>query len=223
MSNTTDDEKRMNRIRSFREVGRSTPLGTPTLRKQIGFRRGVELGFLLFLQYQGLLSPGQWAYLLGLQRKVNSEELDSSIGLFGRLIKSPRSAARAHKDLEQVLSHTPHLSPKSIRREQRRIGVGYRDKGTLRLPHQDHDAPQRTWWWEDITHILNLSGDWMISEQLLAEEDLVKGDIHQIDGKISANFVSFKTRKGSISTHIRWRVPETTLISPESKILRDLG
>jgi len=175
MSDTTEQRLREDRIRSFSEVGRSTPLGTPTLRMQAGLRRSVELGYLLYLQYQGLLTPGQWAYLLGLQRKVSSEELDSSIQLFGKLTKSPRSAARAHQDLSKVLSKTPHLSTKSIRREQRRIGVGYRDKGTLRLPHQDHDAPPRYWWWEDIAQILHLSDDWMISEQLLAVEDLAKG------------------------------------------------
>jgi hypothetical protein len=200
-----------------REDGRSTPPGTPTNRKVAGMRRRTELGYLLFLQYQAKLTPGQWAYLLGLQRRVNSEELDSSIQLFGKLTKSPRAVARAHEDLRKILARTPHLSPKSIRREQRRIGVGYRDKGTLRLPSEDHQAPPRTWWWEDIAQILHLSGAWMISEQLLAEEDLAKGDILDTSNQKVASLVVFTTKAGSKISCIKWRSPETTLISQKTE------
>jgi hypothetical protein len=202
---------------SSREDGRSTPPGTPTNRKVAGMRRRTELGYLLYLQYQAKLTPGQWAYLLGLQRRVNSEELDSSIELFGKLTKSSRAVARAQKDLKKILARTPHLNPKSIRREQRRIGVGYRDKGTLRLPHEDHQVSPRTWWWEDIAQILHLSGTWMISEQLLAEEDLAKGDILNNDNQKVASCVVFTTTAGSKISFVKWRSPETTLISQKTE------
>jgi hypothetical protein len=165
---------------SLSDESRSTPLGNPTKRMLVGNRRSVELGYLLFLQYQSRLSPGQWAYLLGLQRRVNLQELDSACGLFRRLLGSKRSQARAEKDLQKILSSTPSLSPKSIRREQRRIGVGYRDKGTLRLSHQDHQAPPRIWWYEDLAQILHLSPSWMISEDFLTEEDLARGGTNLI-------------------------------------------
>jgi hypothetical protein len=216
MSNTTEDSKRTGK-NILREFGRNAPRGTPTKRKLAGMRRRTELGYLFFLQYRGCLSPGQWAYLMGLQKRVSSEELDSSIQLFGRLIKSPRSSARARKEIEQLLARTPSLNPKSIRREQRRIGVGYRDKGALRLSHEDHQAPPRSWWWEDIAQILHLSGDWMISEQLLAEEDLAKGDILSVSNQKIGSFVSFETKGGSKVILTKWRFPEPNLISRDSE------
>jgi len=177
--------------------GRSTPLGTPTQRKLAGIRRSVELGYLLFLQYQAKLSPGQWAYLLGLQRRVQLQELNSAISLFNRLLASERSSARAQKDLQILLARTPHLSPKLIRREQRRIGVGYRDKGTLRQPHEDHKVPPRIWWWEDICSILQLSSDWIESKDYLAEEDLAQSNlIRQLS--------SFGTGQGFLQDLILW-------------------
>jgi hypothetical protein len=172
MSNTTDNLSEDQKVIQ-REVGRSAPLGTPTQRKLTGIRRSVELGFLLVLQYQAKLSPGQWAYLMVLQRRVKLEELESSIELFRRLLSSKRSLARSEKDIQKVLARTPSLSPKLILREQRRIGVGYRDKGTLRLPHQDHDAPPRLWWWEDIAPSLHLSLTEDSPQDFLTEEDLV--------------------------------------------------
>jgi hypothetical protein len=204
--------------RSISEVGRSTPLGTPTRRTSAGMRRRTELGFLLFLQYQAKLSPGQWAYLLGLQRKSTSEEIDSAIGLFRALLASQRSQARARKDLEKVLSSTPSLSPKSVRREQRRIGVGYRDKGTLRLPHQDHQVQPRSWWWEDIAPILHLSPIEVISRDLLAEEDLAIGDI-LYKGEKTGGVVSFLTKSKSVISICKWRFPSTTL-QPEEILER---
>jgi hypothetical protein len=174
MSNTTEDLE-VHQKGTSGNLGRNTPLGTPTQRMLTGMRRRTELGLLFVLQYQAKLSPGQWAYLLGLQRKVSSEELESAIRLFGRLLASQRSLARAHKDLEKILARTPHLNSKSIRREQRRIGVGYRDKGVLRRSHENHDVTPRSWWSEDIAQILHLSSDWMISKRLLTEEDLAKG------------------------------------------------
>jgi hypothetical protein len=215
LSNTTSEPTEEPENRSISEVGRSTPLGTPTLRKQTGMRRRTELGFLLFLQYQARLSPGQWAYLLGLQRRSNLQEIDSAIELFKRLAGSRRSAARAQQELNRLLARTPHLSPKSVRREQRRIGVGYRDKGTLRLPHQDHSVLPRTWWWEDIAQILHLRFKVDNPEELLAEEELAKGDIHQ-DSNIVASWISFRTSKSSTIVVNRWRFPSQTLISAGS-------
>lgn len=135
---------------------RTTPPGTPTQLSLVKMfrKRSVRLGYLLFLQNQGRLSPGQHLFLLREQDSVKLEELERAIDLFGKLVASPRSAARAMKDIEYVLSHCPSLDLKSRRREQRRIGVGYRDKGSLRLPHESRKVLPRMWWSQDIAPAL---------------------------------------------------------------------
>jgi len=134
---------------------RTTPRGIPTQRKAGKEpRRSTRLGYLLFLQSKGRLSPGQQAFLMELQKRVKLEELERAAELLRRLLVSQRSAARAEKELQETLAWCPVLDSKSIRREQRRIGVGYRDKGSLRQPHEDHTAEPRSWWSEDIAPAL---------------------------------------------------------------------
>jgi hypothetical protein len=135
---------------------RTTPLDTPTQLSLVKMfrKRAVRLGYLMFLQNRGRLSPGQLLFLLREQDSIRLEELESAITLFGKLVASPRSAARAHRDIEYTLMNCPSLDLKSRRREQRRIGVGYRDKGSLRLPHEDHKVLPRMWWSTDIAPAL---------------------------------------------------------------------
>jgi hypothetical protein len=197
-----------------REDGRSAPLGTPTQRKLTGIRRRTELAYLLVLQYQAKLSPGQWAYLQNLQRRVSLEELESAVVLFGKLLASARSLARAQKELQRTQERTPLLNSKFIQREKRRIGVGYRDKGTLRLPHEDHSVTPRSWWWEDISLLFHLSSDWMFPEDLLAEEDLAQGNLLESLG----NIVRATGMSALLCTLDPWHDPE----SPSSS-LEDLG
>jgi len=143
-------------INSQTADSRTTPPGTPTQLSLIKMfrKRSTRLGYLMFLQNQGRLSPGQLLFLLREQDSIRLEELESAIDLFGKLVASPRSAARASKDIEYVQSHCPSLDLKSRRREQRRIGVGYRDKGSLRLPHESRLVPPRMWWSSDIAPAL---------------------------------------------------------------------
>jgi hypothetical protein len=140
---------------------RTAPLGIPTqLRLARMFRkRSTRLGYLFFLQNQGRLSPGQHLFLMREQDQVRLEELHSAILLFEKLVASQRATARAKKDIEYTLNRTPHLDSKSVQREQRRIGVGYRDKGSLRPKHEDRLVLPRMWWSEDIAPAL-----WTIPE-----------------------------------------------------------
>jgi poly(3-hydroxyalkanoate) synthetase len=57
----------------------------------------------------------------------------------------------------------------------------------------------------------------MISEQLLAEEDLAKGDILDTSNQKIASLVVFTTKAGSKISCIKWRSPETTLISQKTE------
>jgi hypothetical protein len=177
VSDTTSPEQPVEQ--SSETVGRTTPLDIPTQRKLAGYRLSTQFGFMLYLQYQAKLSEGQWAYLMMVQRRLKFEELQRSLILFRGLVSSSRVQARAAGDLQHTLDRMPSLAPKLIRREQRRIGVGYRDKGSLRQPHEDHQADPRLWWWEDICSILHLSPDWIVPEDLVTEEDLDRGIWHR--------------------------------------------
>jgi len=118
-------------------------------------REAKYLGFLLFLQAQGELSEGQCRFVLRLQAKLNLDQIQCALRLVTKLAKSPRSLARARKELERVRVTCPSLPDKSIRREQRRVGVGYRDKGACRPSHRPvTERPDLVWWSEDIAPAL---------------------------------------------------------------------
>lgn len=154
MSHTPSDTQDPSQEPSVTD-SRTTPRGTPTPAKPgKGLRKSTKLGYLLFLQSKGRLTPGQVAFLLEFQKRVKLEELERAAELLRRLLVSERSAGRAEKELREIQSWCPSLVPKSVHREQRRIGVGYRDKGSLRQPHEDHTAVPRSWWSEDIAPAL---------------------------------------------------------------------
>ena len=135
--------------------------------------RSVFLGYLLYLQRQRRLSEDQERYLLELQRKVRMDELQRSIKLLEGLVLSPRSAARAEQDLKAVQSRCPRLPAKSTLPEQRRIGVGYRDKGSLRAQHHPVPIAGRMWWSEDLPLLDNFRPEeprWITAEELFSPE-----------------------------------------------------
>lgn len=136
-------------------------------------KRSVFLGYLLYLQRNNRLAEGQERYLLNLQAKVREEELLSAIRLMQALSLSPRSAARAEKDLEAVRSRTPNLPAKSILQEQRRIGVGYRDKGSLRPKHKPRPESGVAFWSEDLPLLEKNTPEeprWITAEELYGPE-----------------------------------------------------
>lgn len=113
-------------------------------------RRSVELGFLLVLQTENLISEGQMRYLINLQRKMNLLEIQKSQRLLEKILSSPRSRARSQRNLMETLESTPSLDSKSVLPERRRIGVGYRDKGALRPSHRPRAEFPLQWWSQDL-------------------------------------------------------------------------
>lgn len=139
-------------------------------RKISRLRTSTYLGMLLLLTEQGKLSEDQRRYVRKLQASVKFSELEKAISLVSKLRESPRSLARARVELERLQRDCPRIDAKSNLPEPRRIGVGYRDKGSLRLPHEDHDVPSRSWWSQDIEFLLldpPEEPQWIASEQLI--------------------------------------------------------
>lgn len=136
-------------------------------------KKSVFLGYLLYLQREKRLGEGQERYLLQLQAKVNLEELLSAVKLMQALAQSPRSAARAEQDLKAVQSRTPSLPAKSTLPEQRRIGVGYRDKGSLRPKHKPRPEAGVAFWSEDLPLLEKNTPEeprWITAEELYGPE-----------------------------------------------------
>jgi len=132
-------------------------------------KKSTYLGILFTLQYEGQLTDEQGRYLLKLQSTVKFEELQSAYELMESYRRSPRSRARASEDFEHVLRTCPRLPAKSIIPEGRRIGVGYRDKGSLRPSHKPRAEQPRMWWSEDLAPaLLNPPEEpcWISSEEL---------------------------------------------------------
>jgi len=138
-----------------------------------------KIGCLLWLNQIGKLSPGGGERLLYLQQKASLEAIGAGTAFAIRL----RDEAKFRKDF------SPHMDilnrrPQSRRfrvREKSRIGVGYRDKGTLPcLQTQARNLAQQeaAVWVEDVNPILV---DWALelSPDCLSEDGrwLYLGDL----------------------------------------------
>lgn len=78
------------------------------------------------------LSSEQKAFLAHTQGKLNHDELSRALRIYSDLCSDVRLRARFGVEHTTV----PVLPPARKTREQRRIGIGYRDKGSLRPPHR---------------------------------------------------------------------------------------
>lgn len=157
------------KMESSATLRRNTPPGNPKQSQIARPKKSTYLGMLLFLQENKRLGEGQIRFVLKLQQSVKFTELERALKLLEQLKKSPRSAARARVELERIARDCPFLEAKSTTPEKRRIGVGYRDKGALRMKHEDHYAPPRMWWSEDIkAGLLNPPEEarWISAEEL---------------------------------------------------------
>lgn len=95
-----------------------------------------KIGLLLWLNREGLLSEGGGQRLLYLQAKASFEAIAAGLKFAERLSKEIKLQSDFRHQLVE-LNRRPQ-SKRFRRTEKRRIGVGYRDKGTL--PEYDASA-----------------------------------------------------------------------------------
>lgn len=95
-------------------------------------KRSTRIGVFLYLARQGHMSTEQRAFLAHLQGKANFDELARAIKVYKDLCSSERLRARLQIEKRHIPAEPSPPRPK----EQRRIGIGYRDKGSLRPPHR---------------------------------------------------------------------------------------
>jgi hypothetical protein len=142
-------------------------------------RLSQKVGILLWLNDHELLDEfGGARRLLRLQRQASFEALVAALKFRERLHSTPKMQRDFFHHAVLLNSYTPGASD-YFRPEQRRIGVGYRDKGTL--PEPSNSARKRAdssvWFFvEDIGVELAdgfpREGDWVDLSEILAREDL---------------------------------------------------
>lgn len=150
-----------------------TPVSVSRPPREKRLNRSTFLGYLLYLLRQKKLSEEQERFVITLQSKVNLQELTAAIELLTKLSNSNRSAARAKDDLELAYQKCGRIPAKSKTPEERRIGVGYKDKGALRPTHKPRLHGSRAWWSEDLAPALLVLPEeprWISSEELFGPE-----------------------------------------------------
>jgi len=116
----------------------------------------------------GFYSPEQVERIAIWQSKVNEVELHSAVVLYKRLLSEPRTLSRfmaQHKNTPVPRTHQARIP------EKRRIGVGYRDKGSLRPLHESgRDMSEEAIWDEDIPYLLTstqITGQWITRSEVI--------------------------------------------------------
>lgn len=138
MSNHTDD----NLVQSVPIVGRegNTPSRTtrPGIPKRNGIslrklRRSTRLSVYLYICAHYKLTDQQREFVAHFQSKLNLAEIQSALKFVHTLTTDPRTRARMQipESQDRVETLVPTLDPRPHSSEPRRIGVGYRDKGSL--------------------------------------------------------------------------------------------
>jgi len=154
-------------------AGRTARPGTPSqITSLTRFKRKTLLAIYLYKLAHETCSEEQREYVAYFQAKLNLGEVQSALQFTHTLTTNPR--ARARVKVESVL--VPTLGPRPRRREQRRIGVGYRDKGSRRDPHKPVLPGELTLGWEAKSLFAFSPDPWFLREgaRLVADEVMLE-------------------------------------------------
>lgn len=172
--------------------GRNPP---PGRRPRDGFtektkdmRESTAYGILLFFlnnTFDWPLSTGQRLWIVYRARKLSLPELLRAGQYSDLLISDEAVKQRMFRRIREIYFAVPSLDPKQIP-EKRTIGIGYRDKGSLRPLHQTRTIGEEVFWDEDIAFLLpfghEIEGKWITAEEVesLVGRDLLILAIQQI-------------------------------------------
>jgi len=134
------------RTEAERETEADVPVPDRLLPKEVSLRLvgklklSQKVGLLVWLNRAGLITLGGRERLLYLQAKASFEALEAGLK-FARRLSQEEKLRSDFKHQMRELNRRPQ-SKRFRQSEARRIGVGYRDKGTL--PDFSHGARRRT-------------------------------------------------------------------------------
>jgi hypothetical protein len=118
-------------------------------------RQSRYAGLLLFLlltedpYYKDRVSIQRIQWMQEFLTKLSIESLQQSYSFALRILHNPRIRNSLKKEIEREL-HSYRVRSRSESPEPRRIGVGYRDKGTLRPLHHKREIGKDSFWQEDL-------------------------------------------------------------------------
>jgi len=126
------DSKGLNEHPSSRTTRHSTPNRDGKLSMRT-LRRSTRLSVYLYICAHYKLSDEQREYVAYFQAKLNLSEIQSALKFMHTLTTDRRTRARMQIPESQEIAErlVPTMRPRPVNRDQRRIGVGYRDKGSL--------------------------------------------------------------------------------------------
>lgn len=122
--------------RKEKNSGRTTqPCNSTSLVRGTRFKKSTRLALFLYIQAHYQLDSRQLEYIAHFQAKLNLDEIQSALKFVHSLTTNPRTRARMQIGEHHTVSHNvrqvPFSRPRPKLPQQRRIGVGYRDKGSL--------------------------------------------------------------------------------------------
>lgn len=124
--------------------------------KSHSLRKSTRLGVWLYIQLHYKLKDPQIEYIARFQAKLNLAEIQRALEFAHVLTTDPRTRSRMKVDSIPV----PYYRERPFRREPiRRIGVGYRDKGSLRRYSKPEWDKDNTMWVGYGSHAKE-SGSW---------------------------------------------------------------
>jgi len=138
---------------SVEKDGRQPRRGNPPRLNVSSLKRSRKLVlFWLRREFESNLGENYLAKVTEYQSRLKLEELESALELYSKLIVDPRGRSRFLAQYREV--RIPRLQ-ETRKDEIRRIGVGYRDKGSLRPHHtKGRDLGEEVIWAEDIKFLL---------------------------------------------------------------------
>jgi len=116
---------------SDRTACRGTPSQIVNLARNL--KKSTRLSVYLYIIAHNKVEDRQREFVANFQAKLNLDEIQSALKFLHSLTTNPRLRARMRipESQELVLRLIPFQRPRPKAPEQRRIGVGYRDKGSL--------------------------------------------------------------------------------------------
>jgi hypothetical protein len=127
-----------------RKTKAELPVAVPPVSSQRhGLRKSTRLGIFLYIQLHNKLEERQVEYIARFQAKLNLDEIQRALEFAHVLTTNPRTRSRMKAESISV----PFYRPRPDRRTPiRRIGVGYRDKGSLpRYSKPEWDKDNTKW------------------------------------------------------------------------------
>jgi len=137
-----------------------------------GVRESTKYGILLYFlsnSEEWPLSRGQVLWIVYRSRKLHESELLRAGQFSETLSTNSVVKQRMFKQITELYYRVPSLDPKRIP-EKRTIGIGYRDKGSLRPLHEQRNIGEETYWDEDLLSVLPL--DYKMEGRLITAEEV---------------------------------------------------